>query len=191
MAALRCNICGSETFKDVGKRKGVLCAQCGSYERTRLMMMMIEKRDLAKNARILHLAPEFGLYKALAPKAAEYVTADIDLERYAHIPGIQHLDLCDADAIGQLGTFDLILHSHVIEHLPCNYTAVLLHLHRLLNPGGFHLFSVPIYGAHYEEDLKALEPEHAEQRFWPIRPCSQIWRQRHSRDDWRHIPHRK
>ena len=112
-----CNICGSPDFTDVNGRKGVLCARCGSYERTRLMKMFIEALPLKRSARVLHLAPERGLSEWLRGRFQQYVPADYDLPRYSHIPGMRRIDLCQREYSLE-GRFDLILHSHVIEHLP-------------------------------------------------------------------------
>lgn len=159
-----CNICGSAEFVDVNHRESVLCARCGSYERTRLMKMYIEDLKMASSARVLHLAPERGLSVWLRERFPDYVAADFDLQRYSHIPGIVEVDLCRPD-YGFSGKFELILHSHVIEHLPCNYAVVLIRLHKYLSDYGRHLFSVPIYGSSYEESLAPLSPEMATQRF--------------------------
>ncbi|QSX79648.1 SAM-dependent methyltransferase [Agrilutibacter solisilvae] len=159
-----CNICGSVEFADVNGRKGVLCARCGSYERTRLMKLFIEALRLGPKTRVLHLAPERGLSVWLSQQFRDYVPADYDLPRYSHIPGIVKVDLCQRD-YGLSGKFDLILHSHVIEHLPINYAVVLIRLHKMLARDGRHMFSVPIYGKSYEESLATLSAEEATRRF--------------------------
>lgn len=163
----QCNICGSSKFKDLPGRMGALCEHCGSYERTRLMKMQIERLfpGLPANLRILHIAPEYGLSKWLSSRFPNYLAADIDLVRYAHIPNLIQIDLCHPRFHENLGFFDLVLHSHVIEHLPCNYTVALLKLHKMIKPGGYHLFSVPIYGKYFDESLEQLDPTVAEQRF--------------------------
>jgi hypothetical protein len=159
-----CNICGSTAFTDVNGRAGAICAKCGSYERTRLMKLFIEALPLGRNTRVLHLAPERGLSVWLRERFDHYVPADYDLPRYVHIPGMVKIDLCQRE-YGLGGKFDLILHSHVIEHLPINYAVVLIRLHRLLTPRGRHLFSIPIYGSCYEESLAKLSAEEATRRF--------------------------
>ena len=151
-----CNLCGCQDFRDMGNRKNCICVKCGSYERTRVMKLFLDADGGFKGSSILHLAPERGLFTHLSQIAGEYVTGDIDLERYSHIPEIHKVDLCDTETFKNLGRFDLIIHSHVIEHVPCNYTAVLVNLHRLLNPGGIHMFAMPIYGSAFEEDLSEL-----------------------------------
>lgn len=162
---MKCNLCGSVEFRDVGQRENAMCKTCGSYERTRLMQLYIKRHGLRRDMRVLHFAPERGLHDWLRSQIDDYVTADFDLDRYAHIPGIQHVDLTDPASYGRFGSFDLIVHNHVIEHIPYNYSALLLGLHRMLRPKGVQAFSVPIYGAFYTEHFGPLTPEEATQRF--------------------------
>ncbi len=155
----------------MGARKNALCAKCGAYERTRVMKMFLEASPSLKGSSILHIAPERGLYSFLSQLAGNYVTGDIDLERYSHIPSIRKIDLCDTGTYMHFGAFDFIIHSHVIEHVPCNYTAVLMNLHRLLKPEGVQMFAFPIYGSAYEEDLSELTEAEKERRFGQYDHC--------------------
>lgn len=162
---MKCNLCGSTEFKDVNSRKNVLCARCGSYERTRLMQLYLAQHSIQRDMRVLHFAPETGLYRWLRPLLDDYVVADYDLARYSHIPEIQFVDLSDPSSYERFGEFDLILHSHVIEHIYYNYSALLLRLHRMLRPNGVHSFSIPIYGPHYSEHWGAMSNDEATSRF--------------------------
>lgn len=64
------------------------------------------------------------------------------------------------------GHYDLVIHNHVLEHVPCNYTLALQHLHRSVKPGGFHLFSVGMERGYFREDLDpALSPDERQARF--------------------------
>lgn len=162
---MKCNLCGSTQFKDVNTRKGVLCAKCGAYERTRLMQLYIERFGLTRATRILHFAPETGLSRWLEGRVDSYVKADFDVARYNHLPDVQFVDLTNPASYERFGTFDLILHNHVIEHIPYNYSALLLRLHRMLRPGGVQGFSVPIYGAHYSEHWGPMSEAEATTRF--------------------------
>lgn len=168
---VRCNLCGCEDFRDMGNRKNCICTKCGSYERTRVMKLFLDAYSHLEGASIFHLAPERGLFAHLSEIAGEYVTGDIDLERYSHIPAIHRVDLCEPETFRNLGRFDLIIHSHVIEHVPCNYTAVLINLHRLLKPGGIHMFAMPIYGSAFEEDLREMSEAEKERRFGQYDHC--------------------
>ncbi|MFN3959407.1 MAG: methyltransferase domain-containing protein [Parvularculaceae bacterium] len=166
-----CNLCGSTEFQEMNGRANAYCARCGSYERTRVMKLALDRLGVPSEAAILHLAPERGLSEWLRSQSRNYLAADIDPATYPHIPDIVSLDLCDSTALDGRGPFDLIVHSHVIEHVPCNWTAVMLRLHRRLKPGGFHVFSMPIFGLAYEEDLSALSGEARAKRFGQFDHC--------------------
>jgi hypothetical protein len=64
---MKCNLCGSTEFRDVNSRKNVLCTRCGSYERTRLMQLYLAHHGIRRDMRVLHFAPEPGLYRWLRP----------------------------------------------------------------------------------------------------------------------------
>jgi Methyltransferase domain len=165
---MKCNICDGNDFKEINGRPEAMCGKCGAYERTRLMKMEIDRLfpiESRINMRCLHIAPEYGLSAAIRETFKEYVPVDIDVTRYSHIKGISKIDLCDSESLKQFGMFDLILHAHVIEHIPCNYTIALIRLHKLLVNGGHQIFSIPIYGSFYDESLATLDPKEAESRF--------------------------
>ncbi len=166
-----CNLCGSPDFNELNGRPNAICAKCGAYERTRIMKLSLDRMGVGPETAILHLAPERGLYSWLSTRSKAYVAGDIDLVRYSHIPSIRKIDLCDPSSFAGLGPFDLIIHSHVIEHVPCNYTVVLIRLHKLLKAGGAHVFSLPIYGTAYEEDLGPLTEEQKTARFGQFDHC--------------------
>jgi len=162
---VRCNICDGEDFQDFNGRKNILCSRCGSYERTRLIMLHLQKHGIQKDMHVLHFAPEAGLSRFLASSVERYVAADFDVARYSNIKDVSFVDLTKPETYERLGKFDLILHSHVIEHIPFNYAALLLRLHRMLRPGGVHGFSIPIYGPHYSEHWGPMTNEEATTRF--------------------------
>jgi O-antigen biosynthesis protein len=115
--------------------------------------------------RILHFAPEFGLSRYFQS------IPDIHYEPVDFNPGsynfcqARKIDLCtDAEQL-ETGRYDLIVHSHVLEHVKCNVSAVFYHLHRALNEGGYHLFSVPIIPGYTEEFLGPLSDAEAIVRF--------------------------
>jgi len=150
-----CPICGATDFIEFNNRPQARCANCGAMERTRLLYGILNRQGvLSPKMSVLHLAPEPGLAGRLRRLATRYVPADIDISQYlTFLPEIQRLDLCDFQS-GDLGHFDLILHMHVLEHVPCSIDTVLRKLGQSLNPGGRMYFSVPIRSAaETDEDL--------------------------------------
>lgn len=163
---MRCNICGGTEFADLKNRIAALCKGCASYERTRLMWMYIEKLGIRRDARILHLAPERGIHDRLSSMVDEgsYVTADLDPRRYPFAKNCVRIDLCNLDREPS-GQYDLILHSHVLEHIPCNIAYTLFHLHRMLKQDGTHLFIAPFLGGRYDECFADIGDAERARRF--------------------------
>jgi SAM-dependent methyltransferase len=154
--ALECPICRGTTFEPFNGRERARCSTCRAVERNRLMWMVLDRLGaFAPGQRVLHLAPELGLLrKFVAVSPDGYYPADLSPERYAsRIVPIHKLDLCADLAAFPDGRFDLILHSHVLEHVPCDVGRVLREMDRILAPGGVHLLSVPIRGERTVEDL--------------------------------------
>lgn len=166
----RCPICqAQDSFIPFNGRQYARCSKCLCVERNRLMWLALERLQLPRpQTRVLHFAPELGIASRLAAICGEgYVACDLSPDRYTskHYT-VQGLDLCtDLDRFAD-ASFDLILHNHVLEHLPCDVADVLRELERILAPGGVHLFSVPIRGETMTEDISPdVSPEERKRRF--------------------------
>ena len=164
----RCNICGSSAFTAMNARPMARCANCLSLERTRLMKLYLDDLKLPRpGSTILHIAPEKGLYNFFSQHTGivSYDMFDLNPENFSFAKGIKKLDLTrDLEALPD-SYYDIVLHSHVLEHIPCNYTYVLYHFHRVLKPDGVHLFSVPIMGGAFEESFADITGDEAMARF--------------------------
>jgi SAM-dependent methyltransferase len=157
---LACNICGSSAFGDTyGKpgsafiRRNVRCEGCGSLERHRLIFELLRVRGLLSgNRRVLHLAPEECLATILRNRfGGNYLCGDLDPAQFSF--PVTRIDLCsDLDGFAP-GSFDIVLHNHVLEHVACDYKAVAASLDNLLKPGGLHIFSVPFLEGGFREAL--------------------------------------
>jgi hypothetical protein len=115
--------------------------------------------------KILHISPERVLADILKESSVDgYTAVDLYPELFPGID-VEKFDLCrEAESLAP-NSYDFIIHSHVLEHLPCNWTMVLLFLHRALKQDGHHLFCMPILGGEYEESLKPLGADEAVRRF--------------------------
>lgn len=150
----------------MGTRKGVRCLDCNSLERTRVIKMFLEREwRPGRRARVLHFSPEKGLYDYLASLDLEEYRAVDFLPENFKFATLERFDLCTDGPTLPSETYDLIIHSHVMEHIPCNVTAILAHIHRSLRPDGLHLMCVPFMPGASEEDLSDLSREDAERRF--------------------------
>lgn len=144
-----CPLCGCSTFLDVKTRSAVQCAECKSSPRSRSSFLLIKKfARLGKTSRVAHFAPEPGLSKKLFELCGRgYAAYDFDPPRYQdriNFTTVRKCDLCSDISKFEAGSYDVVLHNHVMEHVPCNYVIVLQNLQGLLKPGGVQVFSVPV-----------------------------------------------
>lgn len=149
------------------RREHDRCPVCHGADRTRLMMMYLETEASVglTPLRILHVAPDFGLYLWLRRQpAVDYVATDIDAARYRHIAGIRSADLTAAPFPDD--SFDVIICSHVLEHIPDD-RAAFAELYRILRPGGRALLLTPyaLDGKGTEEAPDLNDPAEQDRRF--------------------------
>ena len=152
-----CPICGCQEFVDFRSRKNTQCAQCGSLPRMRVAWMFLHRHVIPEpNWRVLHLAPEAPLASIFKSVCNDgYDPVDLNPRHYEAKLGrpVRKLNLCTESATLPSDTYDLVVHNHVLEHLPCNVTLITQHLQRAVKPGGVHLFSIPIWAGTSKEDL--------------------------------------
>ena len=166
---MQCNICGGTTFTDMPKRPRVRCADCGSLERTRVAALHLSRcADLPPDADILHFAPERGLAVMLRELGgANYRAVDIDPSRYPGLD-VEAFDLCEDVFDLPLDHYDLIVHNHVLEHIECNYSVVLMRLARSLKASGTMLFSLPILPGEFRDEIVDAPLEQKLKLFGPM-----------------------
>jgi SAM-dependent methyltransferase len=120
-------------------RQNAECPQCGALERHRLQWLFLHGRNASsiRTPRILHVAPEPCFARRLASRqGTHYVTVDISMQGVNVAADITRLPF-DSD------TFDIILCSHVLEHVQDD-SAAMAALYRVLKPGGWAMLQVPI-----------------------------------------------
>lgn len=164
-SSMQCNICGGDRWGDFNRRVGIRCENCGSLERTRLFWLFFEAQAFGPDARVLHIAPEKGLYAHFKARFGDsYVVADINPPLHGFAPDCRYIDLTDLDDWPS-ESFDLIMHLHVLEHVPCNMAYTLFHLHRMLTPEGRHLCIIPFFSGSYDECFADIGREERTRRF--------------------------
>ena len=154
---VECPCCGTQSRRymaDHYRRDGV-CRACRSEERHRALRLLLDERfTRTAELRVLHFAPEGCLQPWVrALRSARYVTADVER------PDVRcHVDMTAMGA--RDGWFDLIIASHVLEHI-ADDGAALRELHRILRPGGRALLMVPIEAGRPQtyEDPSITTPE--------------------------------
>ncbi len=149
------------------RREDDRCPVCHACDRTRMMMLFLESETEVgrRPVRILHVAPDFGLYLWLKRQpAVDYICSDIDAKRYRHIEALQIADLTklhfDSDS------FDIVICSHVLEHVPDD-AAAFAEIRRVLKPGGKALLLTPyaMDGQPTDEDPSIHDPVEQDRRF--------------------------
>ena len=132
-----CPCCGGHFKRMSGRRLsgwGGICPRCRSHPRHRAIALLLARGDLPGH-RLLHFAPE-PLFDPVFRRlpGLERVTADL------YVPADLRLDITDMDLPD--GSFDLILCSHVLEHVPDD-RAAMAELRRVLADGGLALVLTP------------------------------------------------
>jgi hypothetical protein len=144
--ARECPCCGGR-FRRMSRRRlsgwGGICPRCRSHPRHRAIALLLA-RDELPGRRLLHFAPEPLLDPVFARlPGVERVTADL------HAPADLRLDISDMDLPDD--SYDLILCSHVLEHVP-NDREAMRELCQVLAPAGTVLVLVP-----YRPDVTTYE----------------------------------
>lgn len=162
---VQCPCCESSfaRFMDNGDAPDTLCPRCGSQERHRLAWLYLRDRTALgrEPLSLLHFAPEFPLRRRLARlPGLRYVTADLRPEGVDVACDITRLPFEDA-------SFDAILCSHVLEHVPDDRRAM-RELRRVLRPGGWALVMVPFSHelAQTLEDPAIVTPAQRRAAYW-------------------------
>lgn len=123
------------------KRKNVLAPGSLSLERHRLLWLYLKNEtdffSRPKPVKVLHFAPEQAFHKKFKNLSNwDYVTTDIESPLADVKADICHLPF-------ENNSFDLILCSHVLEHISDDEKA-LAELFRVMKPGGTGFFQIPM-----------------------------------------------
>jgi SAM-dependent methyltransferase len=145
------------------------CPVCFANSRTRMLFSYLENdigiANLKSMTKILHIAPEYGILARLrANRSLDYLPVDINPRSYSDIGGVAY---CDITAINHSeDSFDLIICSHVLEHIPDDRLAM-RELFRVLKPGGRAIVQVPVGATLLStiEDPWLSDPRERERRF--------------------------
>ena len=154
-----CPVCctSSSHFRKFGykPRKDARCPHCNALERHRLLWLYLQKKtDLfrKKSLKVLHIAPASCFETKLKEHLGDnYLTADLNN------PNVMvKMDITDIKYSDK--TFDVILCSHVLEHIPDDRRAM-RELFRVLSDKGWAILLVPITSDETFEDPTISTPE--------------------------------
>lgn len=160
-----CPVCQSrlKRFLVLHRAYNIWCPICLSLPRHRLIWLLSEQEGWLNHPpenqmRLLHIAPESCLEeKFRQTPGINYVSADL-YNRHA----MTRVDISAMQFDSE--SFDLILCSHVLEHVPDDLKAI-SELRRTLKPTGRAVILVPIHGEKTEEDPSITDPLALERRF--------------------------
>jgi hypothetical protein len=110
-----CPVCGYRGIFDLTTygtppRWDSECPRCQSNERRRLIALAFASLPIDRGAKILHFAPEKPLADRLRPSYPQYRTAQLQ-------PGRADLTLNIEDIALESDSIDVVLCSHVLEHV--------------------------------------------------------------------------
>lgn len=162
-----CTVCGSSLrrFLPFGPIANEWCPVCSSMSRHRLLWHALGRTNIFDAAaadtggRVLHMAPEPGLQRELRRRSRlAYTSADL------HDPHVDdRVDITDMPYPDR--TFDVIVCSHILEHVPDD-RAAMRELARVLKWGGTALIMVPFHdAATTDEDPRVTDAAERETRF--------------------------
>jgi len=154
-----CNVCQQQYFRFVddwpasenknaisknnfiaGYGKNIICPNCLSNARERLVIAMLQHHVNIDNKKILHLSPEKNVYQYLKYKS-EVITADLVPGFYKNID--KQIRKEDAMAFSFADqSFDVVIANHVLEHISDDLKAM-SEINRVLKKGGIAILQVP------------------------------------------------
>ena len=164
-----CPVCENKFRKflsygsSIAHRENVLCPYDLTLERHRLMWLYLKKTNFfeVKGLTVLHVAPEQCFHeKFKKQKNLKYTTADLE----SPIADL-HFDLHSIPLDDNL--YDVIFCNHVMEHVKDDLQCM-KELYRVMKPGGWGIFQVPIDYNNPEtyEDAQITSEKDREIHFW-------------------------
>lgn len=172
LAPIRCSVCGRMSsairFSDNLRESG-LCRHCGATNRNRQMAWVAARAAGEVTGQAVRSLADLGARTDLVVYNTESRGALHDqlvampgyrCSEYfgpGHAPGelvggVAHEDLTDLSFPD--AAVDLMLSSDVFEHIPDPYRAH-AEVHRVLRPGGHHVFTVPFHPSGHLDQVRA------------------------------------
>ena len=127
---------------ETSNHRAYACPACGASDRDRLYALyldhVLDREPPGRRFRVLDIAPQHALSNHIRRLGrCQYRTADLFME------GVDdRVDLQDMNVYAN-GSFDVVICSHVLEHVPDDRRAM-RELRRVLAPGGFGILMAPI-----------------------------------------------
>lgn len=153
---VKCNLCGFEgrRFDYFLEREFVVknsqCPGCGSQTRNRELILFIGRELRVRGSDVLDIAPAPRYREWFTAQGARYLSIDL-----GELAAMARMDITRLALPDQ--AFDLVICSHVLEHVP-DYAAGLAEIRRVLRPQGVALIAVPL--TKIERSQRLERPDH-------------------------------
>lgn len=147
----------------VNPRPNALAPHSLSLERHRTVWLYLQKHTdfFSAPLRMLHLAPEYCYLRLFRNmENLDYVTGDLNSPWADHHFDVHAIPFED-------NSFDVVMANHLLEHVDDDL-AVMKEFHRVMKPGGWGIFQVPIdyKNPRTEEDKSVTDPAERERLYW-------------------------
>jgi SAM-dependent methyltransferase len=158
------------SFLRFGGRPNEWCPICRSLARHRLMYLYLRNETQLLTGksplRILHVGPEFCLKGLLVSiPNATYVSADLMVSIIDLLEVKPDVCMSVTEACFSSDAFDLVICSHVLEHVKADRRAI-AELFRMTKPGGMAILPVPIeWNSEITEEQEGLSPSERAERY--------------------------
>lgn len=136
-----------------GTRRRAQCPRCGALERHRIQKLVFEQlaHEGSLRGRLLEVAPESFSHLSLHPYVDTVHTTDLERSDVSLRTDLTALPFPDA-------SFDVVVASHVLEHIPDDRAAI-AELSRVLTADGVAVLPVPMVN---ETTVEYPAPNHFE-----------------------------
>mmetsp|Transcript_12230 Transcript_12230/g.29816 ORF Transcript_12230/g.29816 Transcript_12230/m.29816 type:complete len:293 (+) Transcript_12230:214-1092(+) len=169
-AQIYCPVCGSVTKPlawTENIRESGACSVCGANNRVRQLAVAFNyaasfklRRPLlrvqdAAGLFLIYNTDCYGAFHSVLKDSTGYVCSeylDNGAQSGALVNGVMHQDLQRTSFAA--GTFDFVLSTEVMEHIPNPYHAF-SEILRILKPGGAHIFTAPYIPQNVNDDIRA------------------------------------
>ncbi len=149
----------------MGPRPDGWCPHCWSMDRVRHTYLYLRDHTdvFERHVDLLHIAPELSLGSLLGTmQNITYLSGDFDPKA-----AMRQIDLTDTGLPDE--SFDVVICSHVLEHIPDDRRAM-REVRRILRPNGLAILQVPISFVHEQtiEDESVTDAAERERQFGQI-----------------------
>ena len=148
----------AEEFEYIDLQQGETCVQCGCNLRSQALALAITRAYGHRGPfRAFARSVKGRLLRVLEINTAGSLTQHFARKSRRELRNYPDLDMMDMDLPDR--RYDLVVHSDTLEHVPDPVRA-LRECHRVLKPGGFCCYTVPIVVGRISRSCEGLPPSY-------------------------------